>query len=88
MPSAGARAALRIGWSHGLFCLGCCWALLTVAFAAGKTDLRWMAGFTALMTYEKVGRHGTAVARFAGFALLGLAVAVAFQATRCSRSVP
>lgn len=77
----GTGAALRIGWNHGLFCLGCCWALMTVAFAAGMTDLRWMAGFTALMTYEKVGRHGNAVALAAGFALLGLAVAVAFRAT-------
>lgn len=77
----GAGAALRIGWSHGLFCLGCCWALMTVAFAAGMTDLRWMAGFTALMTYEKVGRRGDAVARFAGFVLLGIAALVAFQAT-------
>ena len=77
----GARTAVRIGWGHGLFCLGCCWALMTVAFAAGMTDLRWMAGFTALMTYEKVGRHGDAVARAAGFVLLGLATAVAFQAT-------
>ena len=75
----GAGAALRIGWSHGLFCLGCCWALMTVAFAAGMTDLRWMAGFTALMTYEKVGRHGDAVARSAGFVLLGVAAIVAFQ---------
>jgi predicted metal-binding membrane protein len=72
----GAGAALRIGWGHGLFCLGCCWALMTVAFAAGMTDLRWMAGFTLLMTYEKVGRYGNAVARIAGFALIGLAVAI------------
>lgn len=77
----GARAALHIGWSHGLFCLGCCWALMAVAFAAGMTDLRWMAAFTALMTYEKVGRRGAAVARVAGFALLGLAALVAFQST-------
>jgi predicted metal-binding membrane protein len=72
----GAGSALRIGWDHGLFCLGCCWALMIVAFAAGMTDLRWMAGFTALMTYEKVGRYGDAVARVAGFALIGLAVAI------------
>lgn len=71
----GALAAVRIGWGHGLFCLGCCWVLMTVAFAAGMADLRWMAGFKALMTYGRVGRHGDFVARAAGFALLGLAVA-------------
>jgi predicted metal-binding membrane protein len=73
----GAPAAFRIGWDHGLFCLGCCWALMLVAFAAGMTDLRLMAGFTGLMAYEKIGLHGEAVARAAGSLLLALALIVA-----------
>lgn len=68
----GPAAAWRLGWGHGLFCLGCCWALMLLAFAAGMTDLRLMAGFTALMAYEKVGRRGETVARIAGLALLAL----------------
>ena len=68
----GPAAAWRLGSGHGLFCLGCCWALMLVAFAAGMTDLRLMAGFTALMAYEKVGRRGDTVARLAGLALLAL----------------
>ena len=77
----GLRAAVRIGWSHGLFCLGCCWALMTVAFAVGMTDLRWTAAFTALMTYEKLGPRGETVARAAGVVLLTLAAMVAVQST-------
>jgi predicted metal-binding membrane protein len=73
----GASGAFRMGWHHGLFCLGCCWALMLVAFAAGMTDLRLMAGFTALMAYEKIGRHGEAVAAATGAALVALAAAVA-----------
>jgi predicted metal-binding membrane protein len=73
----GASGAFRLGWNHGLFCLGCCWALMFVAFAAGMTDLRLMAGFTALMAYEKIGRHGIVVASAAGAVLLALAAAVA-----------
>jgi predicted metal-binding membrane protein len=69
----GVPAAWKLGSGHGLFCLGCCWALMLVAFAAGMNDLRWMAAFTALMTYEKVGAHGERVARGAGVVLLGLA---------------
>jgi predicted metal-binding membrane protein len=68
---------LRIGAGHGLFCLGCCWALMLVAFALGMTQLALMAGFTALMTYEKTGRHGVLVAEIAGLGLLIAAVAVA-----------
>jgi predicted metal-binding membrane protein len=77
----GIPAAWKLGWSHGLFCLGCCWALMLVAFAAGMNDLRWMAAFTALMAYEKVGLRGKRVARSAGVLLLGLAAMLAFQST-------
>ena len=78
----GPLPAFRIGWHHGLFCLGCCWALMLVAFATGATDLRLMAGFTALMAYEKIGRHGELVARRAGFLLIATAVVVAVGAVR------
>jgi predicted metal-binding membrane protein len=52
---------------------------MLVAFAAGMTDLRLMAAFTALMAYEKIGRRGETVAHIAGVALLTLAAIVAFR---------
>ena len=73
----GLGAAFRLGWGHGLWCLGCCWALMLVMFAAGVADLRWMAALTALMAYETIGRHGEAVAVVAGIAALALAALVA-----------
>jgi predicted metal-binding membrane protein len=48
----GVAAAFRLGRDHGLYCLGCCWALMLVMFAAGVADLWWMAGLTAVMVYE------------------------------------
>ncbi|HYU94290.1 MAG TPA: DUF2182 domain-containing protein [Actinomycetota bacterium] len=54
----GTAAAFRIGRIHGLFCLGCCWALMLVGFAAGVANLWWMAALTALMVFEKTGRGG------------------------------
>ena len=75
----GTSAAFRLGWGHGLFCLGCCWALMLVAFATGMTDLRLMAAFTGLMAYEKIGRHGDTVARLAGIALLVLGAIAALE---------
>ena len=72
----GLRAAFHLGWGHGLSCLGCCWALMLVMFAAGVADLRWMAALGALMTYEKVGRYGRAAATAAGIVALILAVPV------------
>jgi len=78
----GVPAAFRLGWNHGLFCLGCCWALMLVAFATGMSDLRLMAGFTGLMSYEKIGRHGVGAARIAGVALISLGVVIAIAALR------
>ena len=54
----GVEAAFRLGKAHGLFCLGCCWALMLVGFAAGVANLWWMAALTALMVFEKIGRGG------------------------------
>lgn len=73
----GVRAALRVGSSHALNCVACCWSLMLVAFALGATSFTLMAGFTALMTYEKLGRHGELLARIAGGALLTAAVGAA-----------
>ena len=72
----GPRSAFSLGWGHGLFCLGCCWALMLVMFAAGVADLRWMAALGAVMAYEKVGRHGETVAAAVGVVCLLLAVVV------------
>jgi predicted metal-binding membrane protein len=72
----GGSAAFRLGFGHGLFCLGCCWAMMLLMFAAGVANLWWMAGLTALMFYEKVGRAGDRVVPVAGVALLGLSVLV------------
>jgi predicted metal-binding membrane protein len=71
-----ARAALRIGIAEGLACLGCCWAMMAVMFAAGLMNLAAMAFIGALMALEK---RGTGVIYTyglgAGFLLLGLGLA-------------
>jgi predicted metal-binding membrane protein len=72
----GTRAAFRLGRKHGLFCLGCCWALMLVMFGAGVANLWWMPALTGLMVYEKVGRHGERLVPVAGVLLLALAALV------------
>jgi predicted metal-binding membrane protein len=54
----GVEAAFRLGKAHGIFCLGCCWALMLVGFAAGVANLWWMVALTALTVFEKTGRGG------------------------------
>src|SRR5262245_64799757 len=38
---AGLRGSLALGWSHAIYCLGCCWALMVVLVAAGAMGLAW-----------------------------------------------
>jgi predicted metal-binding membrane protein len=69
----GPGAAFRLGRGHGIFCLGCCWALMLLMFAAGIASLLWMAALTALMVYEKTAPEGRRAVPIAGVALLALA---------------
>jgi predicted metal-binding membrane protein len=67
----GTGAAFRLGRDHGVFCLGCCWALMLVMFAAGFANLAWMAVLAAVTAYEKIGQHGRRLTPMLGVALVG-----------------
>ncbi len=68
--------ALRMGTIHGLFCLGCCWALMAVLVAVGTMNLAWMAALALLILIEKNAPAGEHAARIAAavFALAGIAL--------------
>lgn len=68
----GAAGAFRMGVDHGLFCVGCCWMLMLLPFAAGVMNLLWMAGITVLLLLEKAAPGGEWTAWVCG-ALLALA---------------
>ncbi len=69
----GPGAAFALGLRHGAFCVGCCWALMLVAFALGMTSLILMAAMTVLMVHEKTRPAGRRAVPVAGAALLGVA---------------
>jgi predicted metal-binding membrane protein len=74
----GPAAAVRAGASHGLYCLGCCWALMAVLAVLGLMNIAWMAVFAAIFFIEKNVRRGELLPRIVGVACVvgGLAVAV------------
>ena len=72
----GVRAAWELGIRHGLFCLGCCWALMLVMFAVGVGNLAWMAGLTGVMLVEKTARWGRRLVPVVGTALVTAGVLV------------
>ena len=69
MDGLSGRAAVRVGMEEGLACLGCCWAMMTVMFAAGLMNLPAMALFGALMAAEKL-TSGLWFTRLLGLAFL------------------
>jgi predicted metal-binding membrane protein len=77
----GAPGAVIMGVRHGLFCLGCCAALMVLLFAVAVMDLRWVAALTILVTAEKllpgakfwrVGIGVALLAASAGFAVTAM----------------
>ena len=73
----GVAGGFRMGAHHGLFCLGCCWALMLVMFAAGVASLMWMAVLALVMVYEKTQPAGRRAVPATGVMLLTTAVLVA-----------
>jgi predicted metal-binding membrane protein len=49
----GARGALRMGLTHGAFCVGCCWFLMGLLYFGGVMNLYWIAGIAVLVLLEK-----------------------------------
>jgi predicted metal-binding membrane protein len=70
----GARGAFRMGVSHGVYCLGCCWALMCVLFAVGVMNLLWVAALTVLVLLEKAGPFGAIAARVTGVITIAVGV--------------
>lgn len=67
----GVGGAFCTGLEHGLFCLGCCWALMLLLFVGGVMNFVWIAALTALVVVEKLAPGGDFLARAAGAGLVG-----------------
>ncbi len=52
--TAGPRRALKIGLRHGLYCVGCCWALMGVLFVTGVMNLLWVIIIAGYVAIEKL----------------------------------
>lgn len=76
----GAAGAFRMGLKLGAVCLGCCWALMLLAFVAGTMNLAFMGLAMALMAIEKMPVVGRYLKVPVGIALLAGAVLTVFFA--------
>jgi len=81
-----ARGVFRLGLKQGLYCLGCCWAMMLLMFTLGVMNVLWMAALGIAMTIEKMlkGRRFTyaigAIMAAIGISLIATAVAAHWPA--------
>lgn len=69
-PQAG--ASVLLGFQHGLYCIGCCWALMLLLFVGGVMNIAWIAGLAALVLAEKLWSRGQLLSRAVGAAAVAL----------------
>jgi predicted metal-binding membrane protein len=69
----GYAGALLMGLRHGLVCVGCCWALMSLMFCVSVMDLRWAAALAAYAAAEKLAPGGDTIIApaFGSAAILG-----------------
>ena len=72
----GVGGAFRMGWIHGMYCLGCCWLLMGILFFGGVMDLLLIAAIAIFVLLEKILPFASLVGRVAGVALIGSGVLV------------
>ena len=68
---SGYIGSFNMGVSVGLYCLGCCWALMALAFVGGVMNLALMAVMTLFMMLEKIPDYGKYISKPLSLILIG-----------------
>jgi predicted metal-binding membrane protein len=76
---SGYAPTLRLAVEHALYCIGCCWALMTILVVAGAMSTTWVLVIAMVVFAEKVLPHGWRTARWVGVSLIVLGFAVAIH---------
>lgn len=66
----GSWGAFRTGARHGVYCLGCCWALMALLFVGGIMNLYWIVGIAIYVLIEKFIPNGQIFIRSTGVGLI------------------
>ena len=66
----GHWGAIYMGWRYGLFCVGCCWALMAIMFSVGAMNILWMAVLSVFVLCEKILTKNTYIRNIAGLLLI------------------
>lgn len=72
---SGWDGAVLLGVRHGLYCLGCCWILMTLLFVGGIMNFLWIVGLTLVVAVEKLAPGGPLIGKAGGAVLAGWGIA-------------
>jgi len=72
----GINGAIRLGFKHGQYCLGCCWFLMALLFVTGVMNLKWIFLLTMLVLVEKCLPKGEVLGKGLGIVLVLLGINV------------
>ena len=68
--------SFMLGVHHGIFCVGCCWALMLLMFVVGTGSIGWMLALGAVMAIEKNMPWGRKLSAPLGVALIGVGLLI------------
>ncbi|WP_425046062.1 DUF2182 domain-containing protein [Primorskyibacter sp. S87] len=66
----GLWGAFQTGARHGVFCVGCCWALMVLLFVGGVMNLFWIVGLALYVLAEKFAPNPRLFSRITGACLI------------------
>jgi len=67
---SGPYGAFIMGAHHGVYCLGCCWALMALLFVGGVMNLYWIVGLALYVLIEKTLPFGKIISKVTGVILI------------------
>lgn len=70
--------SVRLGFRHGLYCVGCCWAVMALLFVGGVMNVLWIAAIAVFVLGERVLPGGAWLARLAGGASVAMGIWMLF----------
>jgi len=67
----GNLGTFLVGYKHGFYCIGCCWALMLTLFALGVMNIMWVMVLTIFVLFEKLSyKNPLLFRRVAGYAFI------------------
>jgi predicted metal-binding membrane protein len=73
------RQSFLLGVHHGIFCVGCCWAIMLLMFVVGTGSVGWMLALGSLMAIEKNVSWGNRLSAPLGIGLLAWASLIVLE---------